>query len=458
MSQILVSLAFILVAIFFNALFVAAEFSLARCRVSKVESLALKGGVFSKLLLKATNRLNDYISAAQVGITIASLVLGAFAESFFSTFITPVLSFMNVPEYMLHTLSFVLAMAIATFFHVVIGEFIPKVLAFQNPEQVALATIFPLDWTYKITKPLVWILNKTSMSILRLAGIEGNIQIVNPYTEDDIKFLVKKSQKEGVIEQTEEELVHKVFDFTDTVVREVMTPRIEIIGLSSESTIADAVQIIIAEKVSKIPVFEQSIDNILGVIHSTDILKALSEGHSEQLITEVIRPIKKVPESKSISDLLAEFKKERVQIAVVLDEFGGTDGLVTLEDIVEELVGDIQDEDEVVQEEQIIKAEDGEYLIEGRLLISDVNSQLSIEMPDEHFDTIGGFVFGLLGREPKEGDETEFDSWIFRVEKFDDRNIKQIRMIPKKVKIEDAELASEIEILHEAAVKVDNHE
>ncbi|HEY9885833.1 MAG TPA: hemolysin family protein, partial [Vampirovibrionales bacterium] len=250
------------------------------------------------------------------------------------------------------------------------------------------------------------------------------------YTEEEIKILLKESKAEGIIEQREEEMFNKVFEFTDTVVREIMTPRIEIIGVESGASLNEAVQIVIEHKTSKLPVYEESVDNIKGYIHSTDLLKVLSE--SEQDITvvdELIRPIMKVPESKPIADLLAEFKRDRVQIAIVLDEFGGTDGLVTLEDIVEELVGDIQDEDEL-PEEPIVEVEDGGYLIESRVPISEVNESLETRLSEEHFDTIGGYVFGLIGREPRIGDEVEDLDWTFKVEKLDEHNIKQIKAIP----------------------------
>lgn len=448
MSEMLIEVSLIFLSIIFNGLYVAAEFSLARCRISKVESMAVKGGFLQKLLLRSINRLNDYISAAQVGITIASLVLGAFAEPFFARFLDPMLLAMDLPPLFLHPISFVLAISLATYLHVVIGEFIPKTLALQYPEQIALATILPLDWSYRVTKPLVWLLNNSANYFLKVAGIKANNKIVLAYSEDEIKYLIKESQKEGVIEQTEEEMVNKVFDFTDTVVREIMTPRIEIIGVESTASISEAVEVVKKEKVSKIPVFGQTIDNIVGVIYSNDLLKALSEDKKDDSIDEIIRPIKKVPESKPIADLLTEFKRERVQIAVVLDEFGGTDGLVTLEDIIEELVGDIQDEDEL-PEEPILKVEDGGYLIESRVLISDVNTHLNTEIPDEHFDTIGGFVFGLIGREPKVGDEADFEEWIFKVEKSDDRNIKQIRATPKVTPNQQSESSTDASNLKE---------
>jgi CBS domain containing-hemolysin-like protein len=443
------ALLFIFFSVLLNGLYVAAEFSLARCRPSKVESMATNGGFLHKLLLRAVSRLNDYISAAQVGITIASLVLGAIAEPFFSSMLDPLFKSLSVPELLLHPLSFTLSMMVATYIHVVMGEFIPKTLALQYPEQIALATILPLDWSYRVTKPLVWILNTSANSLLKVSGITANNKVVLAYSEEEIKLLVKESQKEGVIERTEEEMVNKVFEFTDTVVREIMTPRTEIIGIEANSGLSKAVDATIINKVSKLPVYEENVDKVIGLVHTADLLKYLQNANHDILVKEIIRPIMRVPESKPIADLLTEFKRDRVQIAIVLDEFGGTAGLVTLEDIVEELVGDIQDEDEAI-DEPIIKIADNGYLIESRVLIAEINETLGTNFSDEHFDTIGGYVFGLIGREPKVGDEVKFDSWVFKVEKIE-RKIEQIRLIKEEI-LENIELDKE----PEEPVKVQN--
>jgi len=428
MRDSLTELICIVLSLVLNGLYVAAEFSLARCRPSKIESMIANGGGFiHKLLLRAVNKLNDYISAAQVGITIASLVLGAFSESFFAKIFDPIFSSLGVPEVLLHPISFIFAMALATYLHVVISEFIPKTLALQHPEQIALATIVPLDWSYRITKPLVWVLNASANSILKLIGLSANNKVILAYSEEEIKLLIKESQKEGVIEQTEQEMVNNVFDFTDTVVREVMTPRIEIIGGDADMNIHQAVEIATMYKVSRLPIYEGSIDKVIGLVQTSDLLKALNEKKGEHPISKILKPIMKVPESKPIADLLTDFKKNRARIAVVLDEFGGTSGLVTLEDIIEELVGDIQDEDEEINEEPIIRIADNGYLIESRVLIAEVNEQLGSHFSDEHYDTIGGFVFGLIGQEPRVGDEVQHEGWILRVEK-SDRKIKQIRL------------------------------
>jgi CBS domain containing-hemolysin-like protein len=428
MSELWLETIFISLAILFNALYVAAEFSLARCRPSKIESMAgAEGSFVHKLLIKALSKLNNYISAAQVGITIASLVLGAFAESLFAKILYPVFPLLNIPENFVHPISFVLAMMAATYLHVVIGEFIPKTLALQYPEQIALATIVPLDWSYRITRPLVWVLNASANAALNALGINFNNKVILAYSEEEIKLLVKESQKEGVIEQTEEEMVNNVFEFTDTVVREVMTPRTDIIGCEASLTITQVVEVVTIYKVSKLPIYEGNIDNVIGMVQTKDLLKALKEHHGGDNIEKIVKPILKVPENKPIAHLLTDFKAKRVQIAIVLDEFGGTLGLVTLEDIIEELVGDIQDEDEGFGE-SIIKISDQGYLIESRVSIAEVNEFLGTSFTDEHFDTIGGYVFGLIGQEPKVGDEVTCDDWLFRIEKSENK-VQQIKIL-----------------------------
>ena len=425
LEEIGLQLFFISLAVLANGLYVAAEFSLTRCRKSRVEGLALNGSFAHKLLLIAVKKLNDYISAAQVGITIASLVLGACAEPFFSFLFIPFFQTIHLPEFLLHPFSFGLAMIFATYIHVVVGEFIPKTLALQHPEEVAIFTILPLHWSYRITKPLVWVLNKSANVFLRLGGLSISDQVILAYSEDEIKLLLKESQKEGVIERAEEEMVNKVFEFTDTVVREVMTPRIDIVGVDHNASVEEAAQLVIEHRVSKLPVYEKNIDTIRGLIYTADIFDYIYQNKNSLSISKLSREIKRVPESKPIASLLTEFRKERVQVALVLDEFGGTSGLVTLRDIVEELVGNIYDEDEK-EEELIVQISDCEYLIDSRVSIDEVNEFLEEDFSDEHFDTIGGFVFGLIGKQPQVGDEVLFGSWAFTVEK-SERQIEQIK-------------------------------
>ncbi|MDX1918490.1 MAG: hemolysin family protein [Candidatus Caenarcaniphilales bacterium] len=427
MKDLGLDLFFMVLAIFSNAIYVAAEFSVARIRPSRIDTMAASGDFFQKMLQRAVHRLNDYISAAQVGITIASLVLGYFAENFFSRMLEPIFIGIGIPEGLLHPISFVMAMLMATSLHVVVGEFVPKTLAIQYPERVGVITILFLDFSYRVTKPLVWLLTCTSNWVLSLFGIKVVNKAMLSYSEEEIRYMIEQSQRDGVINVSEGEMVNNVFEFNDTVVREVMTPRTEIIGVAESTTISQASQLASQRKVSKLPIYRENFDNVLGMLHVVDLLDALNQGRGDQMALEIARPIVRVPESKPLSDLLSEFKANREKIAVVMDEFGGTSGLVTLEDIIEEIVGDIKDEDEEIQESiQVIS--DFEYMVEAAVPISEVNEKLGTSFESEHFDTFGGYVLGLIGREAKLGDEVHSDAWSFIVERMD-RRIELIRLI-----------------------------
>lgn len=433
----------IVFAIFANGLFVAAEFSLARCRRSKIETLAHgEKDILHSLLLKAIKRLNDYISSAQIGITIASIIVGASAEPFFAILFSPLLSLIHVEESILHVITFTISIFCATFFHVILGEFIPKTLAIQKPERIALITIIPLHAIYILTKPIVWVLNAIASSFFKLFNMNILLNETDfSYTEEEIMYLIEMGEKKGIIEKEEKELVDNVFDFTDTVVREVMTPRTEIIGIEAGSSLKEASLKSVSEKVSKIPVYVENLDEIIGIVHSTDLLKEMYSGNENANLRDVMRSVLKVPENKSLSDLLAEFKKGKIQIAIVIDEFGGTSGLVTLEDIIEELVGDIKDEDEDEAIETLKQLSEDEWLVDASVSIDEINDLLDSNFSNEHFDTIGGFVFGLIGREPEEGDFANFDDWTFVVKKIDKR-IEQLH-IKRQEKSEDKDSKTE---------------
>jgi len=432
MSENLIRLLSILLAVSANAFYVAAEFALARCRPSKIQTSKEKKGITRQLLLKAFDNLNDYISAAQIGITIASLIVGAFAEPFFAELLEPILSKLSLGGTLSHLLSFVMAIAFATCLHVIIGEFIPKTLAIQNPESVALLTIWPLQMSYQATKPLVFLLNQATNSFLSLFKVDTEQpRVTLAYSEDEIKYLLKQSEKEGMIEKEEREMFDNVFEFSETVAREVMTPRTEIVGTEENTSIKEAASILISRKVSKLPIYREHLDQVTGVVYSTEILKALQAQQAEQTISTISRPILKIPENKSIAALLAEFKRDRSKMALVIDEFGGTSGLVTLEDIIEELVGDIEDEDELPSGNKIEYLGENEWLIEASISIDDVNEDLQSDFSDEHFDTIGGFVFGLLGREAEANDQIDSGEWSFTVVRAD-RKIETIKIVKKQ--------------------------
>jgi len=416
----------IVTAIAFNALFVASEFSLARIRASSIHTQIKTGNFLYKLLHEAVEHLNDYISAAQIGVTVASLCVGAFAEPLFAHLLEPL---MQNSWLSLHTSSLTISLFLATCLHVVFGEFIPKILSIQKPETIGLITILPLYAIYIVTKPLIFILNLFSIAFLRIFGLNVSGKTKFSYTEEEILYLIKQSEKEGIIEKSESDMVDNVFEFGETVVREIMTPRTEIVGLEKLVSIRDAASHAIDKKKSKLPVYEKDLDHIIGLIYSIDLLKALylNPSNGEEPVQTIMREVMRIPESKPIADLLTEFRKGKTQMVTVVDEFGGTAGIVTLEDVIEEIVGDIRDEDEIHEEELIQDISPTEWLISSTVSIDQVNNLLDTEFSDEHYDTIGGFVFGLIGREPELNDTIEFESWEFVVTKLE-KKIEQIRI------------------------------
>ncbi len=433
-TGILVGFIFVLI----NGLFVAIEFALARVNKTRIEQRTKEGNQTAALILKALEKIDSYISASQVGITISSLTLGAIGELTIAKMLVPYLEILTSPgikELTAHSVALPLALLIVTYFHVVIGEIIPKTVAFVDPEKTAFILIWPLEVFKFITSPLVSFLNFSASGILRVFGIT-DLRTTFVYTEDELKMLLNISQEEGVLEETEKEMISNIFDFPDTVAREIMTPRTDMICIEANKKIKDAIKTIIDSKHSRIPIYEESIDNIIGAVTTRDVLEEVHLGNNEKLVKEIAKPVIKVPESKPIDDLLTELKRKSLQLAIVIGEFGGTSGIVTVEDIVEEIVGEIPDEfDKETDPIQILPNND--FLIDGKLNLDEINEKLGTNFSNEHYDTIGGLAFGLIGEEPKVGDEVECNGYILKVEIKDKQRIKLVRLKKAPAKIEE---------------------
>lgn len=419
--------AFILVLI--NGFFVAIEFALARVNKTRIEQKVKEGSKTASLILEALNKIDSYISACQIGITISSLILGAIGELTIAKLLMPVIEKYISPEmtdFTAHSIALPLALLIVTYFHVVIGEIIPKTIAFIDPGKTAHYLIWPLEAFKFLTSPLVKILNLSASSILRIFGIT-DLRTTFVYTEDELKMLLNISQEEGVLEESEKEMITNIFDFPDTVAREIMTPRTDMVCIEANQQIANAVQAAVDSKHSRIPIFEGSIDNIIGVITTRDLLEKIQSSNTNIPVKDIAKPVIKVPESKPIDDLLTELKRKSLQLAIVIGEFGGTSGLVTIEDILEEIVGEIHDEfDSEVDSIQVLPNSD--ILVDGRLNIDEINEKLGINFPKEHFDTIGGLAFDLIGKEPQVGDQVESNGYILQVEAKEKQRIKVVRL------------------------------
>jgi CBS domain containing-hemolysin-like protein len=431
------SILLIFFLIFLNATFVAGEFAIARLRRTQIDHIAdadpndndysPKKIKTAKLLQVITSKINDYISACQIGITIASLALGAVAEAELSKVLQPIFIDLNL-TFDTHPLSIVLSIALITFFHVILGEVIPKNLSIINPEGIAFALAGYLRFLYILFKIPVQILNWFSNIALRMLNIEANFED-SSHTEDELKLILSSSQAQGVLEEDEEQIMQNVFDFNDTIAREIMVPRSDIFCLNASMTIEEAAQEATASTHSRFPVFEDKMDNIIGYCTIKDFLNAYQKKQINNNIKTLLSDILKVSDGMYVLDLLKLMQEKKKQMAILIDEFGGTCGLVTVEDIVEEVFGEIEDEEDNQERDPIIKLDNGDILIDGLLLLDDVNEEIGTNFRSEHYDTIGGFVFGLIGTEPKVGDLVEVEDKKLRIEEHTENRVRQVRLL-----------------------------
>lgn len=437
-----IQIVFIAVLIAANAFFVAAEMGLARIRRTRVDQLA---GESNKLAIEIQSHLNNpdrFISACQLGITLATLALGATGEEAFASELAALIKQSGLIAghalAIAQAFAFVAAFSITAFLQTVFGELIPKTVTFQRAEPVLFALMFWMKLWIWLTSPFLKILNGFTAIVLRAMNIKDPPRRHFVHSGEELKMLVSASHEEGVIEEKEEEMLHSVFDFAHTVAHEVMTPRTDMICVQANSTIKEFVELALKHGHSRVPVFEEDIDSIFGAVHIRDGLRALVEHKEIAPVREFARPVLIVPENKDVGDLLTEFKKTKTHMAIVVDEYGGTRGLVTIEDLIEELVGDIADEHEIV-EEYIKEEADGSFIVDARLSLDELNDMLDLDIEDEEFNTVGGHVFGSLGREPKIGDEIEGEDCVLRVEEADRHRILKLRLIRRvkeEVKVE----------------------
>ncbi len=432
----LFSILTILALILFNGCLVAAEFSVARVRKTQVDQIAENTeGNYSehevktaRLVQKILLNINDYISACQVGITISSLALGAVAEAKIEVWIGALIQ--ELPFYVdVHAISIVLAIALVTFFHVILGEIVPKNIAIIQPEIVSFNLAWFLNTLHFLFKIPVMILNFSSNLILRLLGIESNFSD-SAHSEQELKMLLSSSQAQGVLEEEEEELLQNIFAFNDTLARDIMVPRSDMVCLNDKLSIAEATKQTNKTTFSRFPVFHERIDNTIGYVSIKDMLKTHEKGDTDNNIKSITNDVLKASDGIYIIDLIKLMQENKKPMAMLIDEFGGISGLLTIEDIVEEIFGEINNENENVSE-PIQQLDNGDYLVDGLTKIGDVNEALGTTIESSRYDTIGGYIFGHIGTEPKIGDKVEFNGHILSVEKHANNRVKLVRISTK---------------------------
>lgn len=414
-----------------NGFFVASEFSLVSVRKTRIYELAAKGDRPAQWVARAIEDTDSVIAATQLGITLSSLGLGWIGEPALAHLLEPIVSL--VPESLQwglsHTLSAGIAFAIITFLHVVVGELAPKSIALQNPEATALVVAQPTIWAEWIFKPFIILLNGAGNWLLRVAGFDPASGHEMVHSVDELKMLVSASAEGGVVEGEEEEILQAVFKFGDTLVRQVMVPRTEVVAISADATLDELIDTVGEEPYTKLPVFEDRMDHVLGIVHVKDVLRALQKSpESGQRVRDLMREAIFVPEAARVISLLELFRARRQHIAIVLDEYGGTAGVVTLEDLLEEIIGEVSDPFD--DEPEIQTLADGSSLVDGLALIEEVNDYFGLDLGDPDYETIAGFMLGRLGRLAKVGDAIVLDSTRFRVEAMDGHRIARVSLTP----------------------------
>jgi magnesium and cobalt exporter, CNNM family len=405
------------VLILLNAFFVAAEYGLVTARRTRILELHHEGDRRARDVLRITGNPPRFIAAMQLGVTLTSLGIGALGEHALTKAFDPVMA---------TAIAIALAYLILTFFHVVLGELVPKGVALGHSERTALAVSAPVRAFFAIARPLIWILQRSTEVVLRWLGLQPPGADDDVLSEAELRMLVSRSTQHGEIEQQEQEMLYKVFDFADKEAADVMVPRPEVVALSIDLPPEQALEAVMEAPFTRYPVYRGNLDDVVGVLHVRDLFHALRDRGMEQVqIEDIVRPAHIVPETKDLAALLTEFRRTNQHMAVVVDEYGEVEGIVTLEDLLEEIVGEIEDEFDL-PDESIEQIDDDTIKIDGTFPIDDFNERFHTDLPAEDYHTVAGFVFGLLGRQPEVGDDVSHDGMRFDVLEVDGSRIGKI--------------------------------
>lgn len=423
-SNILITFLFV----FFNGFFVAAEFAIVKVRSSQLELKAQEGNRFAILSKHIVSHLDAYLAATQLGITLSSLALGWIGEPVVSKLIINVMGFfdLNISAELAHNIALPVAFLIITVLHIVFGELAPKSLAIQSPEKTTLAIAYPLQGFYWLCRPFIWLLNGLANLILKMVGLHSASEH-ETYSSDELKYLVDQVRESGNIEDTNYDIIKNAFDFSERTAKQVMVPRTQVLAIDVNDYNEETLEAAIEDGFSRIPCYEDSIDNIVGVVHLKDILKKMRKSGTVD-IRSIVRPVSFVPESKRIGIILKEFQVKHQQIAMVLNEYGGIEGIITMEDILEELVGEIQDEydNEIPFVE---KTSDTTYSVIATAAISDINNQLPHGIDKaKQYDTLAGYLIDKFGRIPNIHDKLESEGYEYTVLKKNKTSIVLVQL------------------------------
>jgi CBS domain containing-hemolysin-like protein len=426
---IISNLLIIALLIAFTAFFVAYEFAIVKVRGTRIDQLVSEGNKNAIAAKTIVSNLDEYLSACQLGITVTALGLGWLGEPTVEHILHPLLSYFNMPESVSSITSFIVAFASVTFIHVVVGELAPKTFAIQKAEEVTLLFARPMILFYKIMYPFIKALNGSARFIVGIFGLKPASEHEVAHSEEELQLIISESYKSGEINQSEYKYVNNIFEFDDRNANEIMVPRTEIIAFDISQSLNECLQIVTKENYTRYPVIDGEKDNIIGMVNMKEVFTEYIKGKNvETSIQEYVRPVIQVIESIPIHDLLLKMQKERVHMAILMDEYGGTAGLVTVEDILEEIVGEIRDEFDADEVPEINKISENKTIVEGKVLIDEINDLFGLDLDDSDMDTIGGWILSEK-MDVVEGDKVRYDDYVFKVLEIDGYHIKSLEIL-----------------------------
>lgn len=411
--------------VFLNAFFVAAEFAIVKVRSTRIQELVREGVRGSAAVQSAIQNLDAYLSATQLGITLASLGLGWIGEPAFASLVTPIMGLFGVwSPNVVHSVSLTVAFALITFLHIVLGELAPKSLAIRRPEETSLLVSTPLQLFYRVFYPALWFLNTSSNFFLRLLYIAPASEAELAHSEEELRLLLTESHRTGTLSASKRKLLENVFDYTRRSAKHIMVPRADIVHLSLLRTLPQNLETIRQSQHTRYPLCNEDIDHVVGMIHAKDLFQPAEGLQDAADLLKIKRDILFVPESRPLELLQRDFQQRRVHMAIVVDEYGGTSGLVTLEDILEEIVGEIQDEFDT-EAPRMESTPDG-YLVDGLVLLDEIAARLGFTLPENESSTLGGFVIARLGRIARIGDLVSLDGHTAKVVEMKGRRVSKL--------------------------------
>jgi CBS domain containing-hemolysin-like protein len=430
-----------------NGFFVASEFALVSVRRARLEARAAAGSRNARAALRLLDNPTIFISAVQFGITLASLALGWIGEPTVASLLEPIASSIasvGRAGYVAHVMAIVIAFSAITFLHIVLGELMPKMVALERAERIALFCSRPLELFAKTFGAPLWIFNSVGAALGRLIGLKSTLDHAAVYTETELRQLIDVARDSGYLRAEERRLIHRVFEFSDTLVREAMVPRTEMAAIPSDSSLEQITRAFEKFRYSRLPVYRESLDNVIGFIHSRDVMPFLL--HPEKFrLDDVLQPPVYVVDTARLEDVLRQMQKAKAHFGFVVDEHGGLEGVITLEDLLEEIVGDISDEHDEEVNEQIVPAGEHQYTLAGGLAVRDLNRRLRLSVPEsEGYTTIAGFLMTEAGHVLKPGDKVNYNGLCFEVDRVERRRVISVRLeLPANPKTSVAEAASE---------------